>query len=474
MKFLKKISMFLTIIMFIQIIPVKAATVNIGSNSKPNFFNAQFYVLGNSKIPTRTSISGKDNGYISPGDLCKIKDTSNSTYWKIEYPTSKGTKTSYVKKSAILSNTNYAKRITLDSNETVYKKSDMKSKFGTVNKTDKIYMLSPISGNKAQIIYPVNGGYKIGWIKATPKGSAQISSVKLNKSSTTLVRGYSENLKATVNPSNAVNKDVSWSSSNTKVAKVDSNGNVTAVGAGTATITVKTKMWSKTASCNVKVVNLVPVSKVNIFNDYTSLIVGKKQQLEVTVSPSNATNKKVVWKSSNNKVATVDSYGNVKAVGKGTARITAMSQDGSKIDTCVVNVLKKGESKQKKTKGWYGTTYGDIYEIEGEAAKLIYEKILLNKKFESNKKYNASEITGNINDMFSVAYDILDGASTVNVLKSVGKGQLISMMSNFVLNYTQKKINITSAKFWYSKNPYYIKYMDSTLPDSTIIIMPPK
>lgn len=144
-----------------------AATVTIGQNTIPNFVNAQCYILGTSNVPTRTSISGPDNGYIAPGDLCVIKNTSNSTYWSVTYPTSTGTKTAYVNKAAILNTSNYSKLIKINANNTVYKKSNMSSVFGTVYTTDTIYMLSPITNGKAQILYNVSGGYKIGWIYAS-------------------------------------------------------------------------------------------------------------------------------------------------------------------------------------------------------------------------------------------------------------------------------------------------------------------
>ena len=78
------------------------------------------------------------------------------------------------------------------------------------------------------------------------------TSVALNKTTLTLDTGKTSNLKATVYPSNAANKKCTWSSSNTSVATVDSNGKVTAKKAGTATITVKTSN-GKTATCKVTV-----------------------------------------------------------------------------------------------------------------------------------------------------------------------------------------------------------------------------
>ena len=80
-----------------------------------------------------------------------------------------------------------------------------------------------------------------------------VTSVKLNKTSTTIVKGDTEKLTATISPSNATNKDVTWTSSNTKVATVDASGNVKAIATGSATITVTTKDGSKKATCNVTV-----------------------------------------------------------------------------------------------------------------------------------------------------------------------------------------------------------------------------
>jgi len=144
-----------------------AATISIGNNATASFTNAQFYVLGSSNVTTYSTSSGtKVSGSIYPNDLCKILDATG-TYWKVSYPTSSGSKTAYCNKSDILSNTSYCKRISIDSNETVYRKSDMRTSFGTVFTSDTLYMLSPISNGKAQIIYNVSGGYKIGWIYAT-------------------------------------------------------------------------------------------------------------------------------------------------------------------------------------------------------------------------------------------------------------------------------------------------------------------
>ncbi len=142
-------------------------------------------------------------------------------------------------------------------------------------------------------------------------------------------------LSANVMPSNATNKTVTWSSRNTSVATVSSDGTVKAVGYGTAVITAKT-VNGLTSNCTVTV-NPIAVTGVSLNKNSLSFTgTGSSQTLTATVSPSNATNKTLTWSSSNTSVATV-SNGVVKAVGFGTATITAKSNNG-KTASCSVTV----------------------------------------------------------------------------------------------------------------------------------------
>ena len=174
-----------------------------------------------------------------------------------------------------------------------------------------------------------------------PATTVKATGVNLNKSSMSLTKGATQTLTATVSPANATNKNVTWSSSNTAVATVDKSGKVTAVKAGTATITAKTSDGGKTVTCKVTVsepATTVKVTGVSLNKSSMSLTKGATQTLTATVSPSNATNKAVTWSSSNTVVATVDTNGNVKAVNPGTATITVKTKDGNKTATCKVTV----------------------------------------------------------------------------------------------------------------------------------------
>ena len=167
--------------------------------------------------------------------------------------------------------------------------------------------------------------------------TVSVTGVSLNKSSLSLDKGETTQLVATVSPSNATNKDVTWASNNPEAVFVASDGTVTANKIGTATITVKTDDGGKTATCSVTV-KAVPVSSVTLSSSSLSMTEGEKSQLTATVSPSNATNKDLTWASNNTSVATVSSSGLVTAISSGSATITATSSDGSKKATCTVAV----------------------------------------------------------------------------------------------------------------------------------------
>ena len=109
----------------------------------------------------------------------------------------------------------------------------------------------------------INGG--TGQSIPTPTPTVvNVSGVTLNKTTVSLTKGASDTLIATVNPSNATNKGVSWSSSNSNIVTVN-NGNITAVNGGTATITVKTADGGKSASCTVNVI--VPKKELTVTFD---------------------------------------------------------------------------------------------------------------------------------------------------------------------------------------------------------------
>ncbi len=174
--------------------------------------------------------------------------------------------------------------------------------------------------------------------------------VTLSDKSVTVLEGESATVKATVTPSNATYKTVTWTSDNPSVATV-SGGKITGVSIGTATITAKTKS-GKTATCKVTVkenTNIVKPTGITLDQTSLSLSEGGSATLTATVAPANTTNKTVTWTSDNPSVATV-SGGKVTAVSQGSAVITASTFNG-KTASATVNVT--GKTYPKVTKGIY-------------------------------------------------------------------------------------------------------------------------
>lgn len=163
-----------------------------------------------------------------------------------------------------------------------------------------------------------------------------ITGIRFSNSKETILVGSTQKLSVIVTPSNASNQSLSYTSSNSNVATVDSEGNVKGITVGEAYITVSAAGYQAVA--NIKVINTISLNSISISKNL-QLKEQSSSTLNVTFNPSNATNKKVTWKSSNPNVATVDSSGNVKAIAPGTATITVISSDGGKVATCNVEVI---------------------------------------------------------------------------------------------------------------------------------------
>ena len=168
-----------------------------------------------------------------------------------------------------------------------------------------------------------------------------IKVTKISLSASTLLTkvGRTEKITATVTPTNADNRAVTWSSSAPTVASVDQSGNIIAKSVGNATITVTAKDGSGvTATCWVNVTD-IKVTGITLNKTTLNIKTGATEQLTAKVQPTDATNSKVTWSSSVEGVATVDPTGKVTAIKAGTTVITATAKDDSGISaSCTVQV----------------------------------------------------------------------------------------------------------------------------------------
>lgn len=183
--------------------------------------------------------------------------------------------------------------------------------------------------------------------KVQTPAEIKVNKITLNKTTASVTKGKTLQLTATVTPGNATKKEVKWSTSNKNVAMVSPSGLVTTKSAGTAIITCTAQDGSNVkATCKITVKNpVVKVTKVTLNKTTATLAPKETLTLKATVTPTNATNKAVTWKSSNTKIATVSSSGKVTAKAAGTVTITCRAKDGSgKKATCKITVYTNTEA----------------------------------------------------------------------------------------------------------------------------------
>jgi len=166
--------------------------------------------------------------------------------------------------------------------------------------------------------------------------SRPTTSITLSRQALTLNVGASSALAVTYRPQNATIRGVTWTSNSSSIARVDPDGKITGVSAGTATISAISDSGARIASCVVTVV--VPVEAVTLPEQRITLRIGQTHQLRPVVTPTNATAAPATYRSSSTTVATVSSTGLITARRAGTTTITITL--GGKSATCTVTVVR--------------------------------------------------------------------------------------------------------------------------------------
>lgn len=286
---------------------------------------------------------------------------------------------------------------------------------------------------------------------STPNGpiaeTIDVNKISVSQTSYTLSRGETVQINASVSPANATNKNLTYKSNNVSIATVNSNGVVTARAAGGTTIII-TSSNGKTArvTINVKsngssssVVEATGVEVSAVNND--ALVKGKTMQINVSVLPSNATDKNVTFKSSNTNVVTVDSNGVVTAKGAGTATITVTTSNGktkeitvtvidNKVSTVTVesgrnNTVVTDAKQNGSTIKVYGTadaSYKSAYEIlvKISVPTGFTDKMLSNVKYQINSNgYStpATKLEGISKGATYITMPVVFKASAIEALK---------------------------------------------------------
>jgi uncharacterized protein YjdB len=207
----------------------------------------------------------------------------------------------------------------------------------------KVVFVSIKSDNKVDFsaMYMVKQGKSFiifdKWVVITNQESSEtVTGIALDKSTASINAGGTLQLYANVTPTNATNKAITWKSSDENVAAVSSEGVVSAKKAGNATITVTTTEGSMVATCIVTVNQ--PVKSVKLNKKTVTVKAGKFSKLIATINPSDASNKKIIWKSTSKRIVTVSAAGVIKGVKKGIAYVKVFTADGNKTAKCKITV----------------------------------------------------------------------------------------------------------------------------------------
>ena len=217
-----------------------------------------------------------------------------------------------------------------DNQSIVWESSD--DDVATVNATGLVTSVAP--GTATITAKSVDGEYTA---TCTVTVGKHVSSVILSDTELTMAAGTTETLYATVMPLSAFNKNVTWVSTNPKVATVDEDGNVKALKAGTTTVIAYCEDGDVTASCVVTVTNSATGIEMSESEIYIAR--NSQKQLSATVIPDTAENKNITWESKYPNIASVDSNGLVTAKMAGTTIIIATSEDGKFKAYCSVKVV---------------------------------------------------------------------------------------------------------------------------------------
>ena len=217
-----------------------------------------------------------------------------------------------------------------------------------VSSSGKVTAIAP--GTATITVTTVDGGFKATCDVTVKATAVHVTGVSLDRTSLTLTEGDSFVLTATVWPDNATDKSVTWSSNKISVATVSSSGKVVAVAPGIATITVRTVDGNFEATCSIVVSPIYyPVTGISLNNTSIEMTIGQKFTLIATITPENATNKNVIWSSSNSETVSVNG-GVLEALKPGRVTITVRSADSGQEAQCQVTV--KGDGMDPDIGDW--------------------------------------------------------------------------------------------------------------------------
>lgn len=279
-----------------------------------------------------------------------------------------------------------------------------------VSSDGTVYAIKP--GQATIMATTVDGGF-VALCKVLVKSKTILASdVQLSSNSEIIAIGETVQLNAVVVPEGTTNKTIRWTSTNPNVASVDASGLVTAISEGTTQIVATTTDGSNLSSiCKITVKKrFISISQIQISPKEVRIAIGNSLKLKTVVYPVEATNKEVLWSSTDPTIASVAQDGTLTAISAGEASIIASTQDGSSLSaTCQVIV----------------------YEEAVLVSKIILSKTMVN---------------GNENELITVKASVMPENATNKMLKWVSSDESVAEVADGVIKMLKKGTAIISAE----------------------------
>ena len=278
----------------------------------------------------------------------------------------------------------------------------------------------------------------------------KIDEIKLNPTNMSLKVNTSSVIVPIIKPDEAKNEKLIWESSDPSIATVDSNGKVTGIKEGKATITVKTKDGKVVATCEVTV-EPIQASKIILDNNKMTLKEKDTGQLTATIVPDNTTDKELIWTTSDPSIATVDSNGKVTGIKEGKATITVKTKDGKVVATCEVTIISEYSdlvfiydyddnnyidlynqfpTRDEVGKGFHGEKYTQDFKLKFNSEAAGVKFVITMEKLDGS----------NLQDDWVKAYLVHDGADIPNCYRTNGRVKTFNEYKNYNGNPNEKII----------------------------------
>lgn len=324
----------------------------------------ELHIKASGRFKATISINGKSDDYEFFAWNAYIK---NGKYWTY-------TDSARYNKSAVLYSKVYLSLSKVDSS---FKVEDFLFNGGKYSENLVGKYLTSYYDFKKHKSTSTNYEYSLEEFSTSQPTEVYVESISLTPNNTTIVEGASITLNVEITPNNSSNKNINWTTSDESIATVNNKGKVTAIKQGTAVITASSSN-GKMAQCTITVIRksvIVKAKKIILDKTNTNIDVVSgnyganeyKLKLNATIEPENATDKTIIWKSGNRKIATVED-GIVTPVSKGTVRIMAYTSNGKKA-TCTIkinNIVPPKVSSIKLNAEGRKVTVGNTLQITSE------------------------------------------------------------------------------------------------------------